>query len=318
MRTRSPYPHLVLQQLDPRILLLRQRLERVRVDARVAADVGAEEARAFCEGRVRGVGDERVGEGRVVVVGLPFDKVVRCEKEVREEGRREGEDGPMSKPRGFALAYSKSTTMIRWCGTWILRSSARSSPSLGVRRSKFPYCVSLCEKTRLLFPSFFSHSCTKVRYNLTCCSNSGRLSAARRANVRAGEERGATWSGSARRVEEREGGGGARRSEKPGRDASWSSSLRTSLASRVQRVMFSQTPSLSFARRPRELIRERLRFFESARDSELPPRGRSNGELVTGVPYSEPKVAREVVDPADEFEYAEVPKLNMDDPDEVE
>lgn len=125
-------------------------------------------------------------------------------------------------------------------------------------------------------------------------------------NVAEGEESGGIWVEDPSGGEEEEGveGGGvvvARREENPGSAASWSNSLRTSLASLVQRVMFSHTPSLSFARRPRLLVTDRLLFFCAARLSELPRRGRRRGEL-TGVPYSDPIVARDEVDPADEDE----------------
>ena len=211
----------------------------------------------------------------------------------------------MSNPRGLALAYSKSTTMIFWCGAWRLRSSLRSSlSSSGVSRSRFPYWVSLCEKTRLLLPSVFSQSRTNERYSLTCCSNSGRFSSARSSSVSLGESSGVTWSSpcSASVVDLRPGEGGPRKDEKPGSAASWSSSLSTSLASRVQRVMFSHTPSLSRVRRLRLLIDDRLRFLRCASDSLLPRWGSSIGLETSGVPNSLPNEPPWVEPPEDEVE----------------
>lgn len=198
----------------------------------------------------------------------------------------------MSNARGLAPAYSKSTTIsLLWAppSRLALRSSSSSAsrpPLVGVMSSKLPYCVSLCAKTRLDWPAVRSCWCTKARYRRSSCSNWGRLSAARMANVRETDARGGTCSES-----EDESGpeaspllcrtgpegddaaeGVETRRAKPGNRASSSSSRRTFLASRVHRVMFSHTHSLCWMRERRPPDdepppRRRDRFLSSALDS---------------------------------------------------
>ena len=106
----------------------------------------------------------------------------------------------MSNARGLAQAYSKSTTIsLLWAppSRLALRSSSSSAsrpPLVGVMSSRLPYCVSLCAKTRFEWPDARSCACTNARYRRSSCSNCGRLSAARMANVRETEASGGTCS----------------------------------------------------------------------------------------------------------------------------
>lgn len=212
--------------------------------------------------------------------------------------------------------------------------------------SKLPYCVSLCAKTRLERPCARSCRCTNARYRRTCCSNSGRLSVERTANVRDGDDSGGMCSASLAPAAGEVGVPGPegldaldgvdKRRSKPGSCASSSSSRRTFLASRVQRVMFSHTHSLVSRARPwlppRELVpRLRARFLSSARDSDGVRTGSISGDETSerGVPaLYDPELSVET-DASDEVEYDDecdrielddevVPKEKTDELDEVE
>lgn len=82
MTARFPDPDLVEEALDADVFVrggLTGRVDgRRTVVALVAADVGAEEPRLFARTRVRLMRRKRVRKRRVMVVGLPFAKVIGC------------------------------------------------------------------------------------------------------------------------------------------------------------------------------------------------------------------------------------------------